>query len=38
MTVGTPPAPTLNYFGAELFKSITGTNITIVSYKGTGPL
>ena len=38
VTVGTPPAPTLNYFGAEQFKAITGTNITIVSYKGTGPL
>ena len=38
VTVGTPPAPTLNYFGAELFKSMTGTKITIVSYKGTGPL
>jgi tripartite-type tricarboxylate transporter receptor subunit TctC len=38
VTVGTPPAPTLNYFGAEQFKAMTGTNITIVSYKGTGPL
>ncbi len=38
VTVGSPPAPTLNYFGAEQFKALTGTNITIVSYKGTGPL
>lgn len=38
VTVGTPPAPTLNYFGAEQFKSMTGTKVTIVSYKGTGPL
>ena len=38
LTVGTPPAPTLNYFGAEQFKAMTGTNITIVTYKGTGPL
>ena len=38
MTVGTPPPPTLNYFGAEQFKSLTGTDITIVTYKGTGPL
>ena len=38
LTVGTPPAPTLNYFGAELFKAMTGTNMTIVTYKGTGPL
>jgi tripartite-type tricarboxylate transporter receptor subunit TctC len=38
LTVGTPPPPTLNYFGAELFKAMTGTDITIVTYKGTGPL
>jgi len=38
ITVGTPPPPTLNYFGAEQFKTMTGTSITIVTYKGTGPL
>src|SRR5262249_37881348 len=38
LTAGTPPPPTLNYFSAELFKSMTGTEITIVLYKGTGPL
>ena len=38
VTVGTPPSPTLNYFGAENFKAVTGTDITIVTYKGTGPL
>jgi tripartite-type tricarboxylate transporter receptor subunit TctC len=38
LTVGTPPPPTLNYFGAEQFKMATGTDITIVTYKGTGPL
>ncbi len=38
ITVGTPPPPTLNYFGAEQFKRMTGTSITIVTYKGTGPL
>ena len=38
VTVGTPPPPTINYFAAELFKSLTGAEITIVSYKGTGPL
>jgi tripartite-type tricarboxylate transporter receptor subunit TctC len=38
LTVGTPPPPTLNYFGAEQFKSMTGADITIVTYKGTGPL
>jgi tripartite-type tricarboxylate transporter receptor subunit TctC len=38
VTVGTPPAPTLNYFAAELLKSLSGAEMTIVSYKGTGPL
>ena len=38
LTVGTPPPPTLNYFGAEQFKAMTGVDITIVTYKGTGPL
>jgi tripartite-type tricarboxylate transporter receptor subunit TctC len=38
LTVGTPPSPTLNFFGAENFKAVTGTDITIVTYKGTGPL
>ena len=38
LTVGTTPPPTINYFAAELFKSLTGTEMTIVSYKGTGPL
>jgi len=38
ITVGTPPSPTLNYFGAEQFKSMTGADIVIVPYKGTGPL
>jgi tripartite-type tricarboxylate transporter receptor subunit TctC len=38
ITIGTPPSPTLNYFGAEQFKSMTGTDVVIVTYKGTGPL
>ncbi len=38
VTAGTPPPPTLNYFAAELFKVTTGVDITIVTYKGTGPL
>jgi tripartite-type tricarboxylate transporter receptor subunit TctC len=38
LTVGTPPPPTLNYFGAEQFKTMTGVDVTIVTYKGTGPL
>jgi len=38
INAGTPPPPTLNYFAAELFKAMTGADITIVTYKGTGPL
>ena len=38
VTIGTPPAPTLNYFGAEQFKSMTNADVTVVTYKGTGPL
>jgi tripartite-type tricarboxylate transporter receptor subunit TctC len=38
VTVGTPPSPTLNFFGAENFKAVTQTDITVVTYKGTGPL
>jgi tripartite-type tricarboxylate transporter receptor subunit TctC len=38
VTLGTPPSPTLNYFGAEQFKSMTGADILVVPYKGTGPL
>jgi tripartite-type tricarboxylate transporter receptor subunit TctC len=35
---GTPPAPTMNYFAAALFNTMAGVDITIVTYKGTGPL
>jgi tripartite-type tricarboxylate transporter receptor subunit TctC len=38
LNIGTPPSPTLNYFGAEQFKSMTGTDVVVVTYKGTGPL
>jgi tripartite-type tricarboxylate transporter receptor subunit TctC len=38
LSAGTPPAPTINYFAARLFNLLAGTDITIVSYKGTGPL
>jgi tripartite-type tricarboxylate transporter receptor subunit TctC len=38
ISAGTPPPPTLNYFAAELFKAMTGADITIVTYRGTGPL
>ena len=37
-SAGTPPAPTVNYFAAELFNVMAGTKITVVTYKGTGPL
>jgi tripartite-type tricarboxylate transporter receptor subunit TctC len=37
-SAGTPPAPTLNYFAAVLFNQLAGTDITVVTYKGTGPL
>jgi tripartite-type tricarboxylate transporter receptor subunit TctC len=38
LSAGTPPPPTLNYFAAELLRAMTGADITIVTYKGTGPL
>jgi len=36
--IGTPPPGTENYLAAELFKVATGVDMTIVAYKGTGPL
>ena len=38
LTAGTPPPPTLNYFAIELLKVMAGIDLTIVTYKGTGPL
>jgi len=38
LSAGTQPPPTLNYFAAELLKVMAGVDITIVTYKGTGPL
>ena len=38
LSTGTPPAPTINYFAARLFNLLAGTDITVVTYKGTGPL
>jgi tripartite-type tricarboxylate transporter receptor subunit TctC len=38
LNIGTPPSPTLNYFGAEQFKSATGADVVVVTYRGTGPL
>jgi tripartite-type tricarboxylate transporter receptor subunit TctC len=37
-SIGTPPAPTLNYFAALLFNTMAGVDLTVVAYKGTGPL
>jgi tripartite-type tricarboxylate transporter receptor subunit TctC len=38
LSAGTPPSPTINYFAARLFNLLAGTEITVVTYKGTGPL
>ena len=38
VSAGTTPAPSINYFATELFKSLAGVNLTVVSYKGTAPL
>ena len=38
LDAGTPPPGTENYLAAELFRSMTGLDVTIVTYKGTGPL
>jgi len=38
LSAGTPPAPTINYFAAQLFNLLAGTDITVVTYKGTAPL
>jgi tripartite-type tricarboxylate transporter receptor subunit TctC len=36
--IGTPPPPTINYFAVELFKMLAGVDVSIITYKGTGPL
>jgi tripartite-type tricarboxylate transporter receptor subunit TctC len=38
LDAGTPPPGTENHLAAELFRTMTGLDITIVTYKGTGPL
>ncbi|MFL5086362.1 MAG: Bug family tripartite tricarboxylate transporter substrate binding protein, partial [Xanthobacteraceae bacterium] len=38
LDIGTPPPGTENYLAAELFKAATAVEMTIVAYKGTGPL
>ena len=38
LNIGTPPPGTSAYLGGELFKSLAGIDITIVTYRGTGPL
>lgn len=37
LDAGTPAAGTENHIAAELFHAMTGLDITIVTYKGTGP-
>lgn len=38
ISAGTTPAPSINYFATELFKSTADIDLTVVSYKGTAPL
>src|SRR5260221_3012616 len=38
INIGTPPPGTSANLGAELLKSMAGIDITIVTYRGTGPL
>jgi tripartite-type tricarboxylate transporter receptor subunit TctC len=38
LDAGTPPPGTENHLAAELFRTMTGLDVTIVTYKGTGPL
>jgi len=38
LNIGTPPPGTSANLGGELFKSLAGVDITIVTYRGTGPL
>lgn len=38
LAAGTPPAPTINYFAAKLFNVMASVDVTVVTYKGTGPL
>ena len=38
VTIGTPPPPTLNYYGLAMFKAQTGIDVNVVTYRGTGPL
>jgi tripartite-type tricarboxylate transporter receptor subunit TctC len=38
LNIGTPPPGTSAYLAAELLKSLAGIDVTIVTYRGTGPL
>lgn len=38
INAGTTPPPSINYFAAELFKSMASADISIVSYRGTALL
>jgi len=38
LNIGTPPPGTSANLGGELLKSLAGVDVTIVTYRGTGPL
>ena len=38
LNIGTPPPGTSAQLAGELFKSMAGVDVTIVTYRGTGPL
>jgi tripartite-type tricarboxylate transporter receptor subunit TctC len=38
LAIGTPPAPTINYFATLLFNQAAAVTTTVVTYKGTAPL
>jgi len=38
VNIGTPPPGTSANLAAELLKSLAGVNVTVVTYRGTGPL
>jgi tripartite-type tricarboxylate transporter receptor subunit TctC len=38
LAAGTPPPPTINYFAVEMFNLMAGVDLSIITYKGTGPL
>jgi tripartite-type tricarboxylate transporter receptor subunit TctC len=38
LNIGTPPPGTSAFLAAELFKVMAGVDVTVVTYRGTGPL